>query len=143
MKRFFSRLSLLTKVMLSTSVAITLFFAVTGEFVLRNITNTMSESLAEEVQSSFHAYASFWKTRTELLRSISRIIAGMSDVRGAFGTGDRATIQDSAGELWSRISSSTGVFLVTDPRGKVIASLGGVTAPSLRRNLDIVPAAAA
>ena len=69
MKRFFSRLSLLTKVMLSTSVAITLLFAVTGEFVLRNITNTMSESLAEEVQSSFHAYASFWKTRTEPRRA--------------------------------------------------------------------------
>ena len=35
------------------------------------------------------------------------------------------------------------MFLVTDPRGKVIASLGGVTAPSLRKELDIVQQAAA
>jgi signal transduction histidine kinase len=67
----------------------------------------------------------------------------MSDVRAAFGTRDQATIRDSASELWSRISTSAGLFLVTDPRGKVIASLGGVTAPSLRRDLDLVTAAEA
>ena len=37
-----------------------------------------------------------------------------------------------------QISSLAGVFLVTDPRGKVITSLGGVTLPSLQGNLDIV-----
>ena len=67
----------------------------------------------------------------------------MPDVRGAFGTRDEATIRDSAGELWSKISSLSGVFLVTDPRGRVIASLGGVTPPSLQRNLDIVQTASA
>src|SRR3954468_14832053 len=137
MRSLFSRLSLLTKVMLSTSVAITVLFAVTGEIVLSHITQTMSQSLAEEVQASFHSYTSLWKARTELLSRVSLIIAGMSDVRGAFSTRDEATIRDSAGELWSRISSLSGVFLVTDARGRVITSLGGVTLPSLQRKLDI------
>ena len=69
MRLRFSRLSLLTKIMLSTSVAITVLFAITGEIVLRNITKTMSDSLEEEVQDSFHAYASLWTARTELLNS--------------------------------------------------------------------------
>ncbi len=143
MRRRFSRLSLLTKIMLSTSVAITALFAITGEIVLQNITKTMFDSLEAEVQESFHAYASLWESRTELLNSVSRVVASMSDVRAAFSTKDQATIRDSAGELWSRISDSAGLFLVTDPRGRVIASLGGVTVPSLRKNLDLVQAAAA
>ncbi len=139
----FSRLSLLTKIMLSTSVAITVLFAITGQLVLRSITKSMSDSLEAEVQSSFHAYASLWDARTELLNSVSRLLASMSDVRAAFGTRDQATIRDSASELWSRISTSAGLFLVTDPRGRVIASLGGVTAPSLREDLDLVQSAEA
>jgi CBS domain containing-hemolysin-like protein len=116
MRLRFSRLSLLTKIMLSTSVAITVLFAIAGEIVLPNITKSMSDSLEAEVQGSFHAYASLWDARTGLLNSVSRLLAGMSDVR-AFGTRDQATIRDSAGELWSRISTSAGLFLVTDPRG--------------------------
>ena len=142
MRQRFSRLSLLTKIMLSTSVAITVLFAIAGEIVLRNVTKSMSDSLEAEVQGSFHAYASLWETRSELLNSVSRLLASMSDVRAAFGTRDQATIRDSASELWSRISTSAGLFLVTDPRGMVIASLGGVTAPSLRKDLDLVQSAA-
>ena len=52
-----------------------------------------------------------------------------------------ATIQDFASELWSNISDSTPIFLVTDPNGKVIASLGGVTALSLEKKMDVVLAA--
>jgi signal transduction histidine kinase len=139
----FSRLSLLNKVMLSTSVAITLLFALTGEIVLRQVTQTMSQTLEEEVQASFRSYVSLWKARTELLSSVSQILAGMPDVRAAFGTGDEATIRDTASDLWSKISSLSGVFLVADPRGRVVSSLGGVTEPSLGRNLDLVKAAEA
>jgi signal transduction histidine kinase len=142
MRSLFSRLSLLTKIMLSTSVAITLLFAITGEIVLRHITNSMSASLDAEVQGSFQAYESLWKARTELLAKVSSVVASMSDVRAAFGTGDRATIQDSAGELWSRISDSAGVFLVTDRNGSLIASLGGAI-PGLPKDLDLVEAASA
>jgi signal transduction histidine kinase len=143
MRLRFGRLSLLTKIMLSTSVAVTVLFAIAGQLVLRNITKSMSDSLEAEVQGSFHAYASLWTARTELLNSVSRLLASMSDVRAAFGTRDQATIRDSASELWSRISTSAGLFLVTDPRGTVIASLGGVTAPSLRKDLDLVRSAEA
>ena len=141
MRLRFSRLSLLTKIMLSTSVAITMLFAIAGQIVLRNVTKSMSDSLEAEVQGSFQAYASLWDTRTELLNSVSRLLASMSDVRAAFGTRDQATIRDSASELWSRISTSAGLFLVTDPRGRVIASLGGVTAPTLRQDLEFVQSA--
>jgi signal transduction histidine kinase len=123
----FSRLSLLTKILLSTTVAITILFAITGQIVLHNITRTMSDSLQHEVQDSLRAYTSLWKARSDLLSSVSRIMAGMSDVRAAFSTGDRATIEDSLGELWRKISDESAFFLVTDPEGKVIVSLGGIT----------------
>jgi signal transduction histidine kinase len=143
MRSRFSSLSLLWKILLSTSVAVTVLFAITGEIVLRNITKTMSDSLEEEVRGSFHAYDSLWNSRAEALSTVSRVISSMSDVRAAFLTGDQATIRDSAGELWSKISSSSAIFLVTDPRGIVIASLGGVTAPSLSKSLNLVQEAAA
>jgi signal transduction histidine kinase len=138
MRPRFSSLSLLWKILLSTSVAVTVLFAITGEIVLRNITKTMSDSLAAEVQGSFHAYDSLWNSRAETLSTVSRVISSMSDVRAAFRTGDQATIRDSAGELWSKISNSSAIFLVTDPRGMVIASLGGATAPSLSKSLSLV-----
>jgi signal transduction histidine kinase len=141
--RWFSRLSLLWKILLSTSVAVTVLFAITGEIVLNHITKTMSASLDEEVQASFAAYTSLWKSRADLLASVSSILSTLPEVRLAFGTGDQATIQDTAGELWSKISKTNAIFLVTDPRGKVIASLGGAIPPALRKNMNVVPVAAA
>ena len=38
--------------------------------------------------------------------------------RRAFSTGDRATIQDSLGDLWRKVSNENAFFLVTDPEGK-------------------------
>jgi len=139
----FSQLFLLWKILLSTTVAITLLFAMTGEFVLNRITRTMAENLNEEVKASFQAYTSLWNTRTEMLSLVSRIISEMPDVRAAFRTRDKATIQDTAGELWSRISNENAIFLVTEPRGRIVASLGGVTSLSLEKDMDVVPAAAA
>jgi signal transduction histidine kinase len=141
--RWFSRLSLLWKILLSTSVAVTVLFAITGEIVLNHITKTMSTSLDEEVQASFAAYTSLWKSRADLLASVSSILSTLPEVRLAFGTGDQATIQDTAGELWSKISKTNAIFLVTDPRGKVIASLGGAIPQALRKNMNVVPVAAA
>ncbi|HMC57728.1 MAG TPA: ATP-binding protein [Candidatus Solibacter sp.] len=143
MRSPFSRLSLLWKILLSTSVAVTVLFAITGEIVLRNMTKTMSDSLEEEVRGSFKAYNSLWESRAESLSSVSRVISSMSDVRAAFLTRDRATIRDSAGELWSKISNSSAIFLVTDAEGAVIASLSGATPSALPANLDMVRAAAA
>lgn len=143
MIRRFSRLSLLWKILLSTSVAVTLLFAITGKIVLDSVSRTTSETLEEEVRASLQSYNSLWQARARLLSSVSLILSGMSDVRSAFSTGDQATIRDSAGELWSKVSDEIAVFLVADPRGRVIASLGGVPVLPIDRNLDVVRTAGA
>src|SRR2546426_1108731 len=142
-RRFgFGSLSLLWKILLSTSVALTALFAVTGWIVQNHVINTTSLSLEEEVSSSFQAYESLWKARAVRLGFVSLILSGMSDVRAAFSTGDQATIRDTARELWAKISDENALFLVTDPKGSVIASLGGVPSSSLSRDLPVVRAAA-
>jgi signal transduction histidine kinase len=138
----FSRLSLLWRILLSTFFAVTAIFVITGEIVLGHISQTMWDNLGEEVHNSFQAYSSLLQSRAELLASVSRLLSVMSEVRLAVSTGDRATIQDSASELWSKVSNENAIFLVTDPRGKVLVSLGGVTTFPLDKNLDVVPEAA-
>lgn len=138
-----ARLTLLAKIMLSTSVALTALFALTGWIVQKNIVTTTSNSVQEEVNASFQAYDSLWRSRAELLKSVSLILSGMSDVRAAFSTGDQATIRDTAGELWAKISDENAVFLVTDPRGDVIASLGGMPFAALEERVPAVAVAAA
>jgi signal transduction histidine kinase len=137
----FSRLSLLWKILLSTSVAITLLFAATGWIVENDALDTTSRSLEGEVQASFQAYQSLWRSRADKLASVSLILSTMSDVRAAFGTGDPATIRDTASELWST-ASENALLLVTDPRGRLIASVGAVPESRSWRELDVVPTAA-
>ncbi len=139
---WFSRLSLLWKILLSTTVAVTLLFALTGEIVLNAITRTMYQSLEGEVQSSFHAYTSLWKERGDVLGKVTRVLADMPEVRAAFGTGDQATISDTAGELWGKVSEANAIFLVFNPFGKFVASLGGEMPASLAGNTEIFQTAA-
>lgn len=123
----FSRLSLFWKIWLSTSVALTALFAGTGWVVQRHMLRTTSRSLEEEAQASFRAYESLWRTRAETLRSVAAIISSMPNVRAAFGTGDRATIRDAAQEVWTRVTDDLrekAFFVVTDPQGALVASLG-------------------
>lgn len=136
-----SQVSLLWKILLSTSIAITILFAVTGWIVQENATRITSTSIAQEVEGSFQAYDSLWRSRADKLASVSLVLSRMSDVRAAFGTGDQATIRDTAGELWDKISHEDAIFLVTDPRGVVIASLGGNRGAE-HRELEVVPASA-
>ncbi len=138
----FSRLSLLWKILLSTTVAVTAVFFVTGEIVLGHITRSMWDSLEAEVRDSFQAYKSLLESRAELLSSASRLLSTLEPVRLAVSTGDRATIQDTASEFWSKVSDANAIFLVTDPLGGIITSLGGVTAFPLEQPLDVVRAAA-
>ncbi len=118
--------SLLWKILLSTSIALTALFALTGYIVQRESERATSASLEVEVRASFRAYESLWRSRAELLSSAGSIVSSMSDVRAAFSTGDQATIRDTAGELWSHVSSQAAIFIVTDPHGRPIASLGDV-----------------
>jgi signal transduction histidine kinase len=127
-----ARHSLLGKIIFSTSVAITLLLAAAGWFVQDVTRKVLARNLRNEIQSSLRAYESLWHARAEMLRSVSRALSNMSDVRRAFQTNDRATIQDTAAEIWSKVAQTGGaqagsgaVFLVTDPQGDVIASLGG------------------
>ena len=60
----------------------------------------------------------------------------MSDVRSAFMTQDQATIRDTAQQLWSQVSEQDASFLVLDPTGPVIASLGGLSEFSVNAKSD-------
>jgi signal transduction histidine kinase len=139
----FSRLSLLWKTLLSTSIAITLLFGVTVWIVQQHVVQSTAESLEEEVRASFRAYESLWRAQADKLASISLILSTMSDVRAAFTTGDQATIRDTAAELWNRVSEDNAMFLVTDPNGGVITSLGGNPRIPMPRTMPLVPQAAA
>ena len=121
-----AQLSLLWKISLSTSLAITVLLLVAGYFVQDQTRSALSQNLESELRGSFKAYEALWQARADLLRSVSRALSTMSDVRAAFQTNDELTIRDTAAEIWSRVSpQSKALFLVTSPQGEIIASLGG------------------
>jgi len=120
----FSRLSLLWKILIPTSLVMTAAFAITGWLVQRSVVSATYAGVEEEARGSFQAYDSLWKARADLLKSVSQILSTSDVIRRAFGTGDPATIQDTAGELWSKVSSEDEFFLVSDAQGSAIARLG-------------------
>jgi len=144
MRRGFVRRSLLVKILLSTSGAVTLLFGITLLVVLGNINRSLSASLKEkeEVRASFQAYESVWQAQA-LPRSVSRIVSEMKEAPSAIGTVDKAAIEVSARELWAKVSRTDAILPIADPNGKLLASLGGVTPLLLTQSLEIVSAAAA
>lgn len=116
--------SILLRLLVTTSAILTLIFVLTGYLLEKNISGRATESVEQEVVTSFRAYESLWREHTENLREISSVISRMPDVRSALATSDRATIQDTAGELWAHISSANAIFAVTDGNGRVMATLG-------------------
>jgi signal transduction histidine kinase len=122
--RCIASLSLLWKILLSTSIALTALFAVTGWIVQRQFVQSASQTLEEEVRGSFRSYESLWQARASKLAALSHLLSRMPDVRAAFGTGDTNTIRDTAGEIWQNIGEQDASFLVTDPAGVVLAALG-------------------
>ncbi len=139
--KWYRRLSLLWKIWLSTSVALTALFALTGWIVQRHALETTSRSVQEEVQTSFQAYVSLWRARAEMLRSVAAVISSMPNVRAAFGTRDPLTIRDAAQEVWSRVAhdlEESAFFLVTDPEGNLVAVLGEPPAARLPRSWELV-----
>jgi len=133
------QLSLFWKILLSTSIAITLLLALAGWFARVQTESVLLRNLQNELRSSFGAYQSLWQSRAATLRSVSLVLSGMPDVRAAFQTNDRETIKDTAAEVWSKVSQSNALFLVADPRGEAIASLGG--GDVLGNRIDAVRAA--
>jgi signal transduction histidine kinase len=115
--------SLLWRILFSTSIAITVLFALMGWVLQEQFVSTASKTLDEEVKASFGAYESLWRARADQLASVSLVLSRMKDVRAAFSTKDQATIQDTAKEVWDKISQD-GLFLISDPGGAVIAAAG-------------------
>jgi signal transduction histidine kinase len=139
----FSRLSLLWKILIPTSLVMTLSFAITGWLVQRDVVRASYASVEEEAKASFQAYESLWRARANRLGAVSEILSSMSDVRAAFGTEDAATIRDTAGELWSRISKEDAFFLVADGQGRVVASFGQLGSFASNDDLPMVRGARA
>jgi signal transduction histidine kinase len=117
-------MSLLWKIMLSTSVAVTCVLVAVGWIVQSHFVRIATVMLDEEVAASSSVYESLWRARAERLASVSLVLSRMSDVRAAFGTRDPTTIRDTASELWSSLGASRSLFYVLDPGGSVVASLG-------------------
>ncbi len=124
MKRI-ANMSLLWKILLSTSLAITALFALMGWIVQDQSARMASSTVEDEVRSSFHAYESLWKAQAHQLAAVSLVLSRMPDVRGAFSTGDRATIRDTAREVWDKVAQPGTLLVVTDPKGTVISVLTG------------------
>lgn len=137
---------LLWKIWLSTSVALTVLFGVTGVTLQRHTLETTSRGLQEEVRASFDGYESLWKARSDTLASVASIVSSMPDVRAAFGTRHRATIRDTAGELWLKVSDQlreTAFFVVADPEGVAVATLDPAAPAALPSRWPTVREAAA
>ena len=56
-------ISLLWRILLSTSIAITLLFAAMGWVLQDQFVRTSSQTLEQEVRASFKAYESLWRAR--------------------------------------------------------------------------------
>ena len=117
--------SLLWRILFSTSIAITALFAAMGWLLQDQFVRSASATLEDEVRASFRAYESLWRARADQLATVSLILSRLPSVRSAFNTGDGATIRDSANEVWDQLSRPETLFLVCDPRGAVIASVAG------------------
>jgi len=122
-------ITLLWKVLLSTSVLITALLVPTALLVQSHLVRSASAMLQEEVATSLRAYESLWEARAERLKAVSLILSRSAAVRAAFGTGDQATIRDTAAELWDAVAPSRTIFFVTAPEGRVLASLGQASTP--------------
>lgn len=116
--------SLLWKILLSTSISITALFAALGWFLQAQFASVATSTLEQEVQASFQAYDSLWNARADQLATVSLALSRMPQVRAAFGTADQNTIRDSASEVWDKLADPETLFLVADPLGNVIASVG-------------------
>lgn len=119
------------KILLAVSISVSLLVGITGWMAFRFAVNTTSRGLEAEVRTSLRDYETLWQARENMLASVSSLMSGMPDVRAAFRTGDQATIRDTAAEVWARVSRESAIFLVSDPTGAVLASLGGSDAPPL------------
>jgi len=116
------------KIWLSAFGIVTALFGVAGWMLQRHAVETATRSLDEEVKAGFQAYESVLKARQEMIGSAALLLSSLPNVRAAFGTGDPATIRDSASEMSNYLSPTlkqSTFLVVADPRGNSIAVLAG------------------
>src|SRR5579859_7113339 len=128
------RISLLAKIYLETVVAVTTLVAAAGWFFLYQASEALHAGVEKEVLASLGTVDASLQSRNEHLATASALLATMSDVRAALGTGDTATIRDTAGEFFDRARAGhadveAAAFVVASPGGAVRASVAG-RAPS-------------
>ena len=127
------------KIWLSVFGIVTGLFGVAGYMLQRHAVESATLSLEEEVQAGFQAYESVLKARQEMIGSAALLLSSLPNVRAAFGTGDPATIRDSATELGSYLSPTlkeSTFLIVADPRGNTIAVLSGTPSDLTRLRTD-------
>jgi len=125
MKRLnLSSFSLLWRILFSTTLAITVLFAAMGWILQEQFVRIASSSLEQEARASFQAYESLWRARADELATVSQLLSRMPDVRAVLITRDRATIRDAAQEVWDKLARAGALYLICDPSGQVIASMG-------------------
>ena len=139
----FSRLSLLWKILIPTSLVMTVVFAITGWLVQRSVVSTTYASVEQEAKASFQAYESLWKARADRLASVSQILSTSDVIRarvrhrrsGHHPRHGRRTVVQGVDE--------DAFFLVSDAQGRVIASLGALAPFVPNDDLPMVRAARA
>ena len=139
-----SRLSLLQKIWLSTSVAMALLFGAIGWFLQRHMVASTAATLEQEVRASFQGYEALWRQRLDALGSVAAILSSMPNVRAAFQTSHAPTIRDSAGELWQKVSDQlkeTALFVVAEPDGRTVVPLDSSLPTELPKTWPMIPAA--
>lgn len=137
----YRRLSLLWRIWLSASLALTLVFAFTGVVLQRHAFETTSRSVDEAVKAGFQAYESVWNTRSRMLATVASVVSRMPNVRAAFGSGDENTIRDSATEVWSTFTNDmkqSAFFLVATPDGEPIVTFDAETGPALPKHWPFI-----
>lgn len=127
------RLSLLWKIWLSTSVALTAMFAAIGYLLQLGFQDTATRSLQEEVQSSSKAYEALWEARADQLYALASMLSSMPSTRQAVKSKDRAAIQ-AVQELWEKAPGKLreqSFLILTDPNGDSVTSFPRGSALSL------------
>jgi signal transduction histidine kinase len=125
------RLSLLWKIWLSTSVALTAVFALTGYFLQMSMQETAANSVRQEVQASSKAYEALWQARTEMLESLAALLSATA------ATGKTLESRDpEAGKtllvLWDRATADLegrSFLILTNPFGRPVISSFPDSAP--------------
>ena len=116
--------SLVFRVLFFTSLATVVLFCASAYLLGSYALRATRSSIEDEISSSLREVELQWRTRADSLARASLLLSRMSDVRSAFLTKDVATIRDTANDMWSQVSDEPAIFLILDPEGQRLASIG-------------------